>query len=314
MPAPSPTAVLLLLLHSSAPALARPAATPWDMTGAPRFTVTADSAGEAREVPISPNRALTFVFDTPVLSEDTVVVEERERFRQVSLSRDGLMLTLLLSGELPPGTRLRLTVRFADGAPPASLDFTLVVSPQAEPQVEVYRQLRPGDSYRQQTEEAEARARQCQTVLARERTERDAPRGLTGLLALKQMNEAGIRSKVIYEDVTLRPGEAFKVVDAVSYRATGGDKEAPVTRLAVELRLLNRGTRPWTPANAQLVGQGGRWDVQVWPPEPLAPGEARRVLVEVERPGLAPAGPYILKLWDERGTRTATLSGVTFAE
>lgn len=313
MPAPFSATALLLFLHASAPEPAPPATTPWEMTGAPRFTVTADSAGEAREVPISPHRVLTFVFDTPVLGEDAVVVEERERFRQVSLSRDGLMLTLLLSDELPPGMRLRLTVRFADGAPPSSLDFTLRVSPQAEPQVEVYRQPRPGDSYRQQTEEAEARARQCQTVLARERAERDAPRGLTGLLALKQMNEEGIRAKPIYEDITLRPGEAFRVVDAVSYRATGGEKEeAKVTRLAVDLQLWNQGTRPWTPVNAQLVGPGERWDVQVWPPEPLAPGETRRVLVEVERPGLAPAGPYLLKLWDERGTRTATLSGVTF--
>ncbi|MFL5352609.1 DUF2381 family protein [Archangium sp.] len=314
MPAPFSATALLLLLHANAPALAPPAATPWAMTGAPRFTVTADSAGEAREVPISPNRVLTFVFDTPALGEDTVVVEERERFRQVSLSRDGLMLALLLSDELPPGTRLRLTVRFADGAPPTSLDFTLVVSPRAEPQVEVYRQPRPGDSYRQQAEEAEARTRQCQTVLARERAERDAPRGLTGLLALKQMNKQGIRAQRIYKDITLRPGEAFHVVDAVSYRATGGEKEAGVTRLAVELQLWNQGTRPWTPVNAQLVGPAGRWDVQVWPPEPLAPGETRRLLVEVEQPGLAPAGPYLLKLWDERGTRTATLSGVTFPE
>jgi hypothetical protein len=36
------------------------------------------------------------------------------------------------------------------------------------------------------------------------------------------------------------------------------------------------------------------------------------VLVEVEVPGLAPPGPYLLKLWDETGTRTMTLSGVTF--
>jgi uncharacterized protein (TIGR02268 family) len=314
MPTPFPVAVLLLLLHSNAPGVTQPATASWEMSGAPRFTVTADSAGEAREVPISPNRALTFVFDTPVQGEGAVVVEERERFRQVSLSRDGLMLTLLLSDELPPGKQLRLTVRFADGAPPTSLDFTLVVSPRAEPQVEVYRHPRPCDSYRQQAEEAEARVLQCQTLLARERAERDAPRGITGLLVLKQMNKEGIRSKRITEDVTLRPGGAFTLGEVVSYRATGGEMGAPVTRLAVEFELWNRSTRPWIPANAQLVGPGGRWDLQVWTQEPLAPNGPLRVLVEAELPGLAHPGPYILKLWDERGTRTATLSGVTFAE
>jgi uncharacterized protein (TIGR02268 family) len=281
------------------------------MSGAPRFTVTAATADEAREVPITPNRALAFVFNTPVRSGGAVV-EAREHFRQVSLSEDGLMLNLLLSDELRPGKRLKLTVRFADGETPTSMDFTLVVSPVAGPQVEVYRHPRPGDSYRQQAEEAEARVQQCQTRLARERTERDAPRGLTGLLAIHQMGEAGIRAMPLTEKLALRPGEDFSVKGVVSYRATGGERDAPVTRLAVELVLTNLGTRPWTPMHAQLVGQGGRWEAQVWPGQPLAPGGELRVLVEVELSGRAAPGPYLLKLWDESGTRTATLSGVTF--
>jgi len=58
----------------------------------------------------------------------------------------------------------------------------------------------------------------------------------------------------------------------------------------VELRLWNRGTSPWTPTHAQLLGPGVRWDARVWPPEPLAPGNLSRVLVEVEVPGLVPPG------------------------
>jgi uncharacterized protein (TIGR02268 family) len=222
------------------------------------------------------------------------------------------MLNLLLSDELRWGKGLKLTVRFADGATPTSMDFMLVVSPRAEPQVEVYRHLRPGDSYRQQAEEAEARVQQCQTQLARERAERDTPRGLTGLLAMNQMDDKGIRSMRLTEKVALRPGEAFTMQEVASYRATGGERLAPVTRLAVELGLTNRGTRPWTPTHAQVVGPGGRWDAQVWPREALAPGSELRVLVEVELPGSIAPGPYLLKLWDESGTRTATLSGVTF--
>lgn len=311
MPIPSLTAALLLLFHSSAPVFAPPATTPWDTSGAPRFEVTADTAGEIREVPISPNRALSFVFDTPVQSEGAVV-EEHERFRQVSLSEDGRLLTLLPSDELEPGKRLRLTVRFSDGATPRSADFTLVVSARAESQVEVYRTLRPCDSYRQQAEDAEVRAWQCQTLLERERAEREAPRGLTGLLALDQMNDAGVLSKRISMDIKLRSGESFAVDRAVSYRAPGGEQGAEVTRLAVDLRLWNRGSQSWAPTHAQLVGEGVRWDLEVWLPRPMAPGKLGRVVMEVERPGPVAPGPYLLKLWDESGSRAATLSGVTF--
>jgi uncharacterized protein (TIGR02268 family) len=222
------------------------------------------------------------------------------------------MLNLLPSGELPPGRRLALTVRFADGAPPTSVDFTLVVSPRAETQVEVYRRPRPGDSYRQQAEQAEARLQQCESERARERLEHGTPHGLLGLLASKQMGEDGIHAKVISQDVVLRRGEAFSVKDAVSYRATGGGIGAPVMRLAVALMLWNPGPRRWTPAHAQLVGQGGRWEAQVLFLEPTTPDDFPRVLVEVELPGSDASGPYLLKLWDESGTRTATLAGVTF--
>ncbi|HYO71225.1 MAG TPA: DUF2381 family protein [Archangium sp.] len=312
MPVPSPTAaLLLLLLHPGLSTPAQPAMASWDMSGAPRFTVTADTPGEAREVPLSPNRTLALLFNMPVRSGG-VVVEERERFLQVSLSEDGRMLNLLPSDELKMGQRLRLTVRFADGATPTSADFTLVVSPRAEAQVEVYREPRPCGSYRQQAEEVEAKHQQCQTQLARERAQRDAPRGVIGLLVLRQMGEEGILSKVITKEVALRPGEAFRVEHAVSYRATGGEKAAEVTRLAVELTLWNEGAGPWTPTHAQLVGEGVRWDLEVWSPGPLGPGGKARVLVEVEQPGRAAPGPYVLKLWDAGTTRTVTLSGVTF--
>lgn len=312
MPVLSPTAAAMLLLLSNAPALAQPAASAsWEMTGAPRFTVTADTAHEVREVRMGPNLVTTFVFDTPVQREG-IIVEERERFRQVSLSEDGLMLNLLPSGELLSGRRLTLTVRFADGAPPTSVDFTLVVSPRPETQVEVYRRPRPGDSYRQQAEQAEARLQQCEAERAREQRAHGSPRGLLGLLASKQMDEQGVRAKVISEDVLLRRGDAFPVRYAVSYRATGGDKDAPVMRLAVALMLWSLGPRPWAPTHAQLVGQGGRWEAQVLFLEPTAPDDPPRVLVDVELPGSDAPGPYLLKLWDESGTRTATLSGVTF--
>ncbi|MFY0525780.1 DUF2381 family protein [Archangium gephyra] len=130
-------------------------------------------------------------------------------------------------------------------------------------------------------------------------------------LSLNQMGEDGIPSKLITKDIALRPGESFTVERAMSYRATGGEKEVTVTRLAVDMNLRNQGGHPWTPTHAQLVGEGVRWDLEVWSPRPLAPGELSRVLVEVDRPGRAASGPYVLKLWDQSTNRTATLSGVT---
>ncbi|WP_257462721.1 DUF2381 family protein [Archangium lipolyticum] len=302
---------VLLLLQVNAPARAQPVTRSWDMTGMPRFELTADTPREAGDVRIGPNLTTTFIFDTPVQREG-VVLEAREHFRQVSLSEDGLLLTLLPSGELPPGNRLKLTVRFADGASPTSKDFMLVVAPRAEPQVEVYRRPRPGDSFRQEAEQAEARFQLCQADLTRERLEHGLPRGLSGLLALKQMDKDGVRAREISKDLTLRPGEAFEVMRAVGYRAKGGEIETPVVRLAVDLELWNRGPLSWTPTHAQLVGRDGRWEVQVWPPGTIASGGSLRLLVEVELPGRVPPGPYLLVLWDENGHRTASLSGVTF--
>ena len=312
MRALSPAAAMLLLLQPNIPALAQPAISSWDMTGVPRFTVTTDTLREVGEVPIAPNFTTSFIFDTPVVQREGFILEERERFRQATLSEDGLLLTVLPSGDLPPGKRLKLTIRFADGALPTSVDLALVVSARAESQVEVYRRPRPGDSLQREAEQAKAGFQQCLTELERERVERGVPRGLTGMLALNQLNVNGIRATDILKDSTPRPGEAFKVVGVVSYRADGGEEKAPVVRLAVELRLWNRGISPWTPTHAQLVGSGVRWDARVWPPKAIAPGNLSRVLVEVEVPGLVPPGPYLLKLWDEDGPRTMTLSGVTF--
>ena len=307
-----PPAAPLLLLLASVPSLAQPGAHPWELTGAVRFVVTADAFREAREVRLRPHSTLTFVFDTRVHPEG-VVLEGREHFRQVSLSEDGLMLNLLAWGELPPGQRLTLTVRFADGQAPESLGFTLVVHPQAEHQVEVFRRPRPEGSYQREAEEAEARWQRCQSELARERAEHDAPRGLLRLLALGQMNAEGVPARYINEDVSLRRGETFRVRRVISYRATGGEEGAKVVQLAVALELKNEGLEPWTAAGAELVGPGGRWKMELWAPEPVSPGTWGPVRMQVELPENEARGPYRIQLWDESGARTLTLSGVTFS-
>jgi len=307
-----PSVALLCFLSVSTQALAW--SFPEEMTGSPRFTVTADAPSEARQVHISPGLGTLFLFDTPVQREG-VILEQRERFRQASLSEDGLLLTLLPLGELSMGTRLRLTVRFADGALPMSVDFLLVVHPQAEHQVEVFRLPRSSASYKQESEMAQAGLQQCKVQLARERVECDRPSGLTGLLVLKQMNELGVRVRLFDLGLPLGRGEAFRALAVTSYIATGGQVEAKVVRLAVEIELTNTGPLPWRAANAELVGPGGRWTMAVWAPNPILHGQWENVVVEVELP-LADmrSGSHVLKLWDEDGVRTATVLGVTFPE
>ena len=51
----------------------------------------------------------------------------------------------------------------------------------------------------------------------------------------------------------------------------------------------------------------------LWSPHPIAAGSWDRIIVEVELPlAEVRSGRHVLKLWDEDGVRTVTLSGVTF--
>jgi uncharacterized protein (TIGR02268 family) len=311
IPVPSITLLSLLCAISPTPGLAQSDIDPWRMAGVPRFTVTADTPSPVSEVRISPGRGVLFVFDTAV-RRDGIMLAERTLFRQISLSEDGLLLTLMPSGGLPLGKRLNLTVRFADEELPLSMDFTLAVSTQAEPQVEIYRHTRSGDFLQREAGETRARLQQCQTDLERERLKRDKPPGLLGLIALNQLGAEGVLSKSITKEIELHRGEAFKIKQAITHRAPSGEVGDPVVRLAVDLMVLNTGTQPWIPVGAQLVGPSGPWEAELWPPEPILPGQNRRILVEVELAGAEIPNPCLLKFWDAEGSRTLTLSGVTF--
>ena len=307
----TPATVLSLLFLASTPEPLPPRPASEQMSGAPRITVTVDTPRQPREVRIKPGQGLLLVFDTPIQREG-LAIDARESFRQVTLSEDGLLLTLMPSSKLPLGRRLGLTTRFADGATPASLDFSLVVSSQAEPQWEVYRRPHSAEAYQRTAEEAQSQLHQCRMTLAQERSERDKPPGLMGLLALDQIGQDGVFGKRITFDVVPRQGEAFSVRQAISYRAPNKSRDKPRMRLAVNLTLVNQGTEAWAPANARLVTPNGEWTAEVWAPKPIPPGGMERVLIEVELPSSVPPGPCMLKLWDEAETRVTTLSGIIF--
>ncbi|QRN94339.1 DUF2381 family protein [Archangium violaceum] len=175
MPSPPPTVPLLLAILATAPALAEPPSEAWDTAAARHLELTAESPGQVHEVRISPGLTTTLVFNAPLL-RGSVVLEARERFRVVTVDETMGFVALLPSGALSPGQQLRLEVRFADGAVPASITFSLVVHPtRAEPQVNVYRQPRSAESFQQEARQEHERAERCEARLAQTQTARVGP-------------------------------------------------------------------------------------------------------------------------------------------
>jgi uncharacterized protein (TIGR02268 family) len=162
---------LLLALFTGVPATALAAPETQDGVAARSIKLTANTSGQELLVRISPNRTTSLVFDTP-LRPGGVRVEQRERFRSVTVDEAAGLVTLLPSVELSMEESLSLTVHFADGAIPESVTFQLVPHPTgAEPQVQVFRQARSAESYRQDARRERERAELCETELARTQAE-----------------------------------------------------------------------------------------------------------------------------------------------
>lgn len=307
MPIPSPaTTPLLLALLTGSPLLTPPAPAPWDANAARYLELTEQDAGAEHEVGISPDRTTTFVFNAP-LSREGLLLEERELFHVVMVDEAHGTLLLLPSGALPPGKVLRLTVRLADGALPASITFRLVVHlTRAEPQVNVYRQPRAPESYQRQWQQEHERAERCEERWARAEAER-GPGGLLGLLESGVMDEQhGVTMQDISGSTAQPSGGPLQMQRITSYRAQ--------ERVAVDVKLKNTSAQPWTLEGAELVGKGGtRLDVlRVGPREPVAPGQQRHVRVEAEVTDEEARGTWVLELSEAGGARTVTVRGVTF--
>jgi uncharacterized protein (TIGR02268 family) len=309
------TLTLLLALLSVPPAMAQPAPEEWDTSGARHLELTAENAGEAYPVRISPHHSTTLVFDTP-LRPGGVEVEDARLLKVAVNEAEGLVM-LMPSGELPPDKTLRMTVRFADGAIPEYVTFRLVVHPtRAEHQVQVYRRPRSAESYRQGEKQERERAEQCEAVLEAKRThtEGQPPGGFTGLFADRLLGKGnGITGRRLARgrDFTQRPGETLKVPEVYSYRAEMAGQ------VAVELLVDNPSPLPWTAEGVEgttLVSvEGVRLRVvRLWQPEPFVPGASRRLVVVAEATVEQTRGTFLLKLGEANGPRTLTLRGLTF--
>ncbi|WP_309893931.1 DUF2381 family protein [Archangium sp.] len=306
---PRRTALSLLALLPTTPALAESTSDAWEPVAVRHIELTADKAGRVHEVRISPLFTTTLVFNAPLL-RGGVVLEEREGFRTVLVDEDTGVVALLPSGVLSAGRHLSLTVRFADGAVPASASLRLVVHPtRAESQVNVYRLPRSAESLQVEARQERERAEQCEAQLAQAQAEQKRPGGLTGLIDSGLVKEgSGVTGRDIFTTARQRLGEALQVEAAHTYAARGQG--------AVALEVENTSDQPWRvdSEGAQLVSkEGARLRVlSVWQREPLAPGQKGRVVVEAVATPEQARGTYVLTLGERGGARTVTLRGVTF--
>jgi uncharacterized protein (TIGR02268 family) len=263
--------------------------------------------GEPPPVCISPGQTTVISFDAD-LAPGSLTLESAERFSKVEPGPSAVKL--VPSERVALGEPLRLTVRFRDGAAPASATLLLVAhASQAAPLVEVHREARTVESYQQELRAKEEEARQLREEVARLRAERGGPGGLSGLFASGLMGDAGIPSEKITQLVTRNPANALRLEHAWSYRASG--------RVAVRLTLTSpEGAAPWTADGAALTLEGRRGAalrvLPVWQEAPIPPGEQGDVVVEAEATEKEARGAFTLKLWEAGGVRTVTVGGVTF--
>jgi hypothetical protein len=138
------------------------------------------------------------------------------------------------------------------------------------------------------------------------------PSGITDLFDARLLSEGrGVVMRNLINDVTQRPDEMLGVKKAWSYRAELW------SLVAVELRVLNTSSLPWTAdgvEGAELVStQGVRLRVvRVWQPQPIEPGQLAQLVVEAEATVEQLQGTFLLKLGEAGGPRTLTVRGVSF--
>lgn len=285
MPLAIPAALVLMTL-SATPAEASGVSLAC-AEGEHRIEQGTDAPDRVPEVCISSGWATTFLFDARVARLE---LEGQERF-QVLKGEEGF--ALILKENLPDGTRLALTVHFPEDSAPGSVSFMLRVHAlRGERQVRVSRPPRTLASYREGEQRARAELHQCQQQRSRLQAECGGPGGLLGLIVKKLVKKQGVRGQKLAPSVQ---GDALSLDEGSSYRS---DK-----RVAVALWWVNPGGAPRKVTRLRLVGPEGEEVkvVNLWLPEPIAPGKDDVVAVELEATAQQASGEYTLQLWGEEG-------------
>lgn len=283
-----------------------------------RFELTAESAGETREVCISPDQPLVFRFDAPLLP-GSPEVSGRERLEDVATGDRSIIL--IPRADLQPGESFEVKARFADGAAPTSATFRVVVHPVlGAGRVDVTRHARTLEDYQRDYRVEREKSQRIGEELERVLVER-GPGGLTGLFAsglLQVEDTAGdFKAKSLTEELTQPSSNVLTVETVLSCRATTTRMVGAqsVVRVAVVMRVRNPSSLTWMLRDAALLRKGREpRRVRAWQSAPLAPSpsESGLVAVELEMTKQEARGTFTLKAWDESGQRLVTLGNVTF--
>ncbi|MBZ4408183.1 DUF2381 family protein [Myxococcus sp. XM-1-1-1] len=263
-----------------------------------RLEVGGEVAAPSLDIRISPGRATTLFFDARIRTEE-VLLEGRERFHRVGLADDHLVL--VPSTTFRQGERLRLEVRFLDGAAPEQLVVWLVVDPmRGEPQVEVFRRVRTAESYRREVEELRARLAQARSELERLQSTGRASSSLEELVAM-----LGRSSRSLYVQVleSASPQGPDLYAKAIRHVALHSHWSALVLGISAESEGLG-----WVASGGSLTRDSGQV-LELKPPwqsTPLRAEEEQDVVVLLADEAALTPGRYTLKLWDVRG-RTLTV-------
>ena len=290
------------------PAVAQPS-TVTCQTGVQHVELQVAPTSEVATICISPGQATTLNFDSDFMRE-SLTLERREHFAKVHISES--TVKLVPSEKLVPGEKLTLTVRFKDDDAPTGAALHLVAHAiQAATHVEVHREKRTVESCERELREKEAALQQCRADNEQLRTERSGPGGLTALLDSRIIGSKGIAFRDISRSVSRPPSDALSTPVTESYRSA--------MRVAVKLVILNPADAPPLKLeNATLTLQGQRGVelkvLSVWPSQPIEPELLGRtnVIIEAEATPDVATGTFTLKLWDASGSRTVTVSGITF--
>ncbi|RKH46301.1 DUF2381 family protein [Corallococcus sicarius] len=294
--------VALLVAHAFASVAAAQVTGAPDEEGAGRIEWSADREQPPQELRISPGLATLLLSDSPVARWE---LSGRENFRRVMEGTD--TLALLPRHDLKEGTRLKLTLVFADGEAPLRAELVLVVHPvSGQRQAELYRHRRGVESYQEEVRQLRAEVGRARAEVERLRTTQARPDGLTGLLLSGVMGLEGVSSRDLLRDPQSTPGLVFSVTRVRTFRAS--------TRAAVQAELDNQGEVPWRFKGAALVDGSGHTvhALVVWPQEPIAPKESAMGIMEFELPSSTARGPYTLKLWAEGAAQAVTVRDIFF--
>ncbi|HZI16112.1 MAG TPA: DUF2381 family protein [Myxococcus sp.] len=287
-----------LVLAPGAEAAPEPSADP---AGVRRIELRADVHAPPPEVRIRPGYSTTFFFDSPIQTEQ-VELEGRERFQRVGITGDHL--ALIPSSSLREGEKLRLRLRFRDGALPEFASLSLVVDRhEVEQQVELYRHPRPAESYRREVEELKEGMTRLQREVERLREAAVPAVGVEPLLARFDAADSLQYEPLKYQRLS-------SSIQANAFRGAAISLQGKWIALRF---MLETGAEEadWTAAGASLVDARGRLmkTRPPWQPGPVSFEQEQVIVVMLEEGANLRAGRYTLKLWDDAG-RTVTLEGV----